>query len=308
VRLSVSNILKMSIAVGISVISAAAQTYAQSVPKAQAGEGRAYEITGSEVWDVPDPVSGRGYQVFVALPPSYATQPNRRYPVLYVTDADYAFPIIRQIGRRLNVEGPKIKEFILVGLSYAKGEDGAVSRRRDYTPTPRGPSSSPAGAIHGEGKAYQHYLADQVKPFIAGRYRTDPAGAFFLGHSYGALLGAQILFTEPGLFNGYVLGSPSLWYDKRHAMKLEEAYAKQNKDLAAKVYLYVGSYEALRKGDRRYSQTVDMVVDNKAFEAALKSRNYPNLQMKSVVLEDEDHLTVAPRGFTQGLKYLLSVR
>lgn len=307
-RLNIPNIRKISIAVGISIASAATHTYAQSTPKAQAGEGRAYEVTGSEVWDVPDPVSGRGYQVFVALPPSYTAQPNRRYPVLYVTDADYAFPIIRQIGRRLNIEGPQIKEFILVGLSYAKGEDGAVSRRRDYTPTPRGPSSAPSGAIHGEGKAYQHYLADQVKPFIAGRYRTDPAESFFLGHSYGALLGAQILFTDPGLFNGYVLGSPSLWYDKRHAMKLEDGYAKQNKDLAAKVFLYVGSYEALRKGDRRYSQTVDMVADNKAFEAALKSRHYPNLQMKSVVLEDEDHLTVAPRGFTQGLKYLLSVR
>ena len=50
------------------------------------------------MWDVPDPVSKRGYQVFVALPPSYAKQPQRRYPVLYVTDADYAFPIIRQLG------------------------------------------------------------------------------------------------------------------------------------------------------------------------------------------------------------------
>ena len=95
------------------------------------------------MWDVPDPVSKRGYQVFVALPPSYAKQPQRRYPVLYVTDADYAFPIIRQLGRRLNVEGPKIEEFILVGLSYAKGEEGRVSRQRDYTPTPNGPSTAP---------------------------------------------------------------------------------------------------------------------------------------------------------------------
>jgi len=30
--------------------------------------------------------------------------------------------------------------------------------------------------------------------------------------------------------------------------------------------------------------------------------------MKSAVFDDEDHLTVAPRGFTQGLEYLLRVR
>ncbi|MBC9902850.1 alpha/beta hydrolase [Achromobacter xylosoxidans] len=302
------NALLVTLLVSVGVPGGSTQALAQSRPKAQSGEGRPYEIADSEVWDVPDPVSGRGYQVYVALPPSYAKQPQRRYPVLYVTDADYAFPIIRQLARRLNVEGPQIEEFILVGLSYGKGEDGGVSRQRDYTPTPNGPSTAPANAVHGQARAYQAYLRDQVKPYITARYRTDPARTLFLGHSYGALLGTQILFTEPGMFNGYVLGSPSLWYDKRHALKLEARYAQQHRDLTANVYLYVGAYEALRKGDRRYNQTVDMVADNRALEAALQSRQYPGLKLKSVVLNDEDHLTVAPRGFMQALKYLLPVR
>lgn len=298
----------ISLTTGCALVALPAKAQPQSAAKVQPGEGRPYEVADSEVWDVPDPVSRRGYQVFVALPPSYAKEPQRRYPVLYVTDADYAFPIIRQINRRLNLDGARVEEFILVGLSYAKGEDGAVSRRRDYTPTPNGPSSSPAGTIHGQGRAYQSYLRDQVKPFIAARYRADPARALFLGHSYGSLLGAQILFTEPGLFSGYILGSPSLWYDKRHALGLEASYATQNRDLPAKVFLYVGEYEALRKGDRRYSQSVDMVADNRTLETAMRGRKYPSLNLKSVVLNDEDHLSVAPRGFTQGLKYLLPAR
>ncbi len=305
---SVLNTLVIPLVAGFGLAAMPANAQSQSAVKTQAGEGRPYEVAGSEVWDVPDPVSGRGYQVFVALPPSYAKEPQRTYPVLYVTDADYAFPIIRQISRRLNLDGPKLEEFILVGLSYAKGEDGAASRRRDYTPTPNGPSSAPAGTVHGQGRAYQTYLRDQVKPFIAARYRADPSRALFLGHSYGSLLGAQILFTEPALFSGYILGSPSLWYDKRHALGLEASYAAQNRDLPAKVFLYVGEYEALRKGDRRYSQSVDMVADNRTLETALRGRKYPNLSLKSVVLNDEDHLTVAPRGFTQGLRYLLPAR
>lgn len=304
----VLSTLLIPLAAGFALVTIPAKAQPRSAAKVQPGEGRPYEVADSEVWDVPDPVSGRGYQVFVALPPSYAREPQRKYPVLYVTDADYAFPIIRQIGRRLNLDGPKLEEFILVGLSYAKGEDGAASRRRDYTPTPNGPSSAPAGTVHGQGRAYQIYLRDQVKPFIAARYRVDPARALFLGHSYGSLLGAQILFTEPGLFSGYILGSPSLWYDKRHALGLEASYAAQNRDLPAKVYLYVGEYEALRRGDRRYSQTVDMVADNRTLETTLRGRKYPNLSLKSVVLDDEDHLSVAPRGFTQGLKHLLPAR
>jgi len=302
------NALLVALIISFGTVSAPTYAQAPSSPRMQTGNGHPYEIPDSEVWDVPDPISKRGYQVFVALPPSYAAQPQRRYPVLYATDADYAFPIIRQLARRLNVEGPQVEEFILIGLSYGKGEDGGVSRQRDYTPTPNGPSTASPNAIHGQAQAYQQYLRDQVKPFVNAQYRADPAKAIFLGHSYGALLGTQILFTEPGLFSSYILGSPSLWYDKRHALKLEASYAKKNQDLNAKVYLYVGEYEALRKGDRRYNQTVDMVADNRALEAALQSRKYPSLTLKSAVLNDEDHLTVAPRGFMQAMKYLLPAR
>lgn len=269
----------------------------------QAGMGSPYVLLGTEVWDLPDPVSKRGYQVFVSLPASYAKEPQRRYPVLYVTDASYAFPIVREIGRRINGERPQVEEFILVGLSYAKGEDPKLSRNRDYTPTENGPKSAPAGSDHGHGAAYQSYLRDQVKPFITGRYRTDPKRALFLGHSYGGLLGAQILFTEPELFSGYVLGSPSLWFDNRHIFGLEAAYAAKHRDLPARVYLYVGEYESVR-----HRRNNEMVGDNRAFETQLKKRAYRGLALKSEVLNDEDHVSVAPRGFTHGLKFLLPAR
>src|SRR5581483_3745895 len=74
-------------------------TQAQMQPtKVQQGGGQPYVLIGTEVWDVPDPVSQRGYQVFVSLPASYQKEPNRRYPVLFVTDANYAFPVIREIS------------------------------------------------------------------------------------------------------------------------------------------------------------------------------------------------------------------
>lgn len=275
---------------------------------AQRGEGLPYEIADTQVWDVADPVSGRTYQVFVALPPSYGEQPQRRYPVLYVTDADYAFPVIKQIGRRLNVERPNVEEFILVGLSYAKGEGGMHSRRRDYTPTPNGPSTAPADAVHGKAAAYAAYVRDQVLPFVAKRYRTDERRRLFLGHSYGALLGTEILFSEPKLFDGYILGSPSFWYDRRHMAEREKAYAAKHKDLPARVYMYIGEYEEMRPGDPRYAKDVNMVTDTRAMDRALRSRNYPSLRLETEVLNDEDHFTVAPRGFTHGLKYLLPAK
>lgn len=287
-------------------------TAATSPPPArvdgQRGGGQPYEIVGSEVWDVPDPVSGRTYQVFIALPRSYADHPGRRYPVLYATDAGYAFPLLNQIARRLNAGGPAIEDFILVGLSYAVGEDGMSSRRRDYTPTLAGGPGAPTNAVHGQGDAYLAYLRDQVLPFMAGRYRTDENRRYFLGHSYGALLGTQILFTQPGLFAGYILGSPSYWYDGHYMERREAAFAAAGQDIEARVYMYVGQYEDTRPGDPRFATRHDMVTDARRMVGALRGRDYPSLQVELEVLEGEDHLSVAPRGFTRGLKYLLGPR
>lgn len=268
-------------------------------------DGSPYVLQGTQVWAVPDPVSGRSYDVFVSLPASYAASPNRRYPVLYVTDADYAFPIIRQIARRVNLNGPVIEEFILVGLSYAKGENPVASRNRDYTPTPRGPRSA-SSMLHGEGAAYQAYLKTQVLPFVEDRFRADPAQRVLLGHSYGGLLGAQILFTDPALFKAYVLGSPSFWFDKRHIMTMEADYARTHRDLPADVFMYIGAYET--PGDSRRNTEVDMVGDLRSMERVLTSRAYPSLRVRSTVLEDEDHLTVAPVGFTRSLMAVLPAR
>lgn len=282
-----------------------AQGEAKPGVSVQRGAGLPYEVTDSEGWDVPDPVSGRGYQVFVALPPSYHAQPQRRYPVLYVTDADYAFPLLKQIGRRLNVESPTVEDHILVGLSYAKGEGGMESRRRDYTPTANGPTGTPAGTVHGGSKAYQAYVRDQVLPFAAQRYRTDEKRRIFLGHSYGSLLGTQILLSEPRLFDGYILGSPSFWFDRPYMADQERAYAAKHGDLPARVYMYIGEYEETRPGDARFAKSGNMVTDTKSMAQALRSRNYPSLHLQMEVLNDETHVSVAPRGFTHGLKFML---
>jgi len=266
-------------------------------------EGAPYVLKGTQVWTVPDPVSGRDYEVFVSLPASYEAQPTRRYPVVYVTDADYAFPIIRQVARRVNLNGPVIEEFILVGLSYARGDEPAASRNRDYTPTPNGPRNS-SSAIHGQGPAYQAYLKTRVLPFVEARFRADPRRRVLLGHSYGGLLGAQILFTDPTLFHAYILGSPSFWFDRRHIMKMEADYARTHRDLPAEVFMYIGEHETPGPGPRRTKDT-DMVADVRVMEATLKARAYPGLRVRSIVLEDEDHLTVAPVGFTRALLAVL---
>ncbi|MCI4566660.1 alpha/beta hydrolase-fold protein [Lysobacter sp. CFH 32150] len=268
----------------------------------------AYTIPDTEVVELRSALLQRDYQLFVALPESYRTQPDRRYPVVFVTDANYAFPLIRAIGARVGAHGKGVQEFILVGLSYAKGDTPAFSRRRDYTPTTGAPKDAEPDAsghppVHGEAERYRRFIAQEVFPLVASSYRSDMQRKIFAGHSYGALLGTHILFAEPTMFQHYILGSPSLWFDHDVMFAREQQYAAAHSDLPADVYFGIGGYEQANAAsdDPRFSAEGDMVGDMHRFERALASRRYPHLRIASDVIDGEDHLTVAPIIITRGL-------
>jgi predicted alpha/beta superfamily hydrolase len=288
--------------------------HAGATPEAQAPQQapRPYAIPETEVLEIHSTILDRDYELFVALPESYATHPGRRYPVVFVTDANYAFPLVRAISRRVGDHGHGLEDFILVGLSYAKGDTPAYSRRRDYTPTPRGPRDAGPDAsgrpvLHGGAEPYRQHLLAEVFPRVASRYRADMRRKVFAGHSYGALLGAHILFTEPSMFSHYILGSPSLWYDSGVMFKREGQYAASHPDLAADVFLGIGEYERANpaSADPRYSDEGDMVGDMHRFRRTLAARNYPALRIDATVIPGEDHLTVAPVIITRGLQRAL---
>jgi uncharacterized protein len=288
--------LRLSKFFGISLI---AFIFSSAVVQA-APTVRPYELEGTEVQTIPSKILHRDYEIFVSLPASYATS-KKSYPVLFITDANYAFPLIRSINRRVSDNGKKLEEFILVGLSYAKGDDPVHSRNRDYTPTDTTNNSSERPT--GQAEPYRQFIEKEVFPFVAANYRADMSRKIFSGHSYGSLLGIHMLLTEPQMFNQYILGSPSLWYDKRVMFDMERNYAASHKDMPAQVFMLIGSFETVRPKEHnpRYNKESDMVKEMKEFETRLKSRHYPNLSVHSEVIQDEDHLTVFPSLITRGL-------
>jgi predicted alpha/beta superfamily hydrolase len=291
------------IVLACSTLHAAAQSIAL--------EGAPYVLEGTEVRTIRAKNLQRDYQVFVSLPASYEKS-GRSYPVVFVTDANYAFPVTRAIAARAGNHGKEIEEFILVGLSYARGDTPTYSRRRDYTPAPtadRSVTSDMPGREpkFGEAEGYRRFITEEVFPFVAQRYRADMARKTLMAHSYGSLLGLDFLFNEPTAFENYVLGSPSLWFANKVMFERERAYAAKNRDLKANVYFAVGGFETLRPGPR-YNKDDDMVRDMRDFMRALRSRHYPNLRMEGEVIRDEDHLTVAPIIITHGLRWALPGR
>jgi len=260
-------------------------------------------LPDTESLRVHDPI-GRDYALWVALPAGYAAHPQKRYPVVYVTDALYSFPLVRSVRNLVGQQGVNIEDFILVGLPPQEGLTSKQSRSRDYTPSD--PVRTPAGyysddVTYGGAAHYRDFLADHALPMIDARYRTDPARRVFAGHSYGALLGAYVLTTQPDMFGTYILSSPSLWFDQGLLPRMQDAAVMPSQPI--RVLLSVGGYETVKPGPR-YSTGNDMLRQSADFAGQLR-RSGRKLQVENIVMDGEDHLTVYPRVITRALLEVL---
>jgi len=150
----------------------------------------------------------------VWLPPGYADPVNvaTRYPVLYMLDGQNLFDACTGFGHhewqidetisRLIAEGA-LAPLIVVGI------DNAGSRRAfEYLPykdTVSDPRSNEP-----DGKRFPDFMATEVIPFIAGRYRVSSGPQAIGGSSYGAIAALYSALTRPDLFNAAIIESPSL--------------------------------------------------------------------------------------------------
>lgn len=273
----------------------AAVTFLASAAPAQAKSmcGKTQHVTVP----LPDPLSGRRYEIYVSLPVGYAEDSRKSYPLLLLADGGRAFGKLSCEVKALAQKNAIDDEPVVVGLSYATGENLEVSRRRDYTPVARWANDR----AYGGAAAYQAYLRDVVLRYVESHYRTAPDRRIFWGHSYGGLLGAHIFLTSPELFQTYILGSPSFWYADGAVYNLEETYVKRSRQLSARVLLYVGGSETSRYDTARKGNTRDMVAGMRAFEERIRSRNYEGLLVRTRTISRKDHISSVRPGFAWGL-------
>ncbi len=290
-----------AVAFGSPAVDAVPQPAQNKVETANAtpvSEPSAYVLRDSEVRSLSSATLDRSYKLQIKLPPGYSAAENagHRYPVIYFNDATYTW--LTAVGVTIFPFHTQVYEkAILVGLSHAEGEKSQLSRTRDYTPTDSPRTRYPSGGA----KQYLAFLKDEVLPFIETNYRADPERRILSGVSYGGLFGAYALLEEPGLFQDYILTSPSLWHNARVMFELEKAAFASGKNLTGRVYFATGEAEI----PERSPGFPNMVGDQKDFAARLRSRGYAGLQVRDEIVEDGTHLTTYPIGLTRALRWML---
>jgi predicted alpha/beta superfamily hydrolase len=222
-------------------------------------------------------ITGRTYQISVALPENYATS-NETYPVLYAVDANIQFGTVVETAREQHQFGI-IPELIIVGIGYPVDRYAESQELR-------------VGDICGRGDrdGFLEFIRQELIPLVELEFRANPAGRALYGHSCGGLFALHALFEGDGTFESFIAGSPAT----RRVRPLESTYAESHNSLRAQ--LFVSSGLLL---DEPFPENPTDIME---FVTILESRNYSGLQIKSAYFEDENHITVIPATISRGLR------
>jgi enterochelin esterase-like enzyme len=156
--------------------------------------------------NLPSKFFGWNRGIHIYLPPSYGTEPQRRYPVLYLHDGQNVFSSagtnvafgwgnweLDKTADELSRAG-KMREIIMVAV------DNSLGRYEEY-----------CGRHHAAGvttnTAFEDYAAlliTELKPRIDREYRTlpDAAHTAVMGSSMGGICSLALAWEHPEIFGG----------------------------------------------------------------------------------------------------------
>lgn len=257
----------------------------------QAAVARSYPpvpIAGSELRTLHSSNTGRDYDIYVLLPQTYAGNPGRKYPVLYVLDGQWDFKLLASITGGLYYDR-YVPDMFVVGITYSgRNANYDTLRAMDYTP-------AATSQLRGSGDApkFLQFIRRELTPFIESNYRADPAHRVLLGNSFGGLFTVYAMLSDPAFFSGYIASSPAVTYADRAAFAQETAYAAKTKELNARLFVGVGADEPLSGPVQEYVR-------------ALKSRGYSGLRLESRVIEAERHSGNKPESYNRGLRFIFT--
>lgn len=184
--------------------------------------------------------------VLVYVPPGYADEPDRRYPVLYMHDGqnlvrpeDAFGGVVWAVDEtaQLLIGSGEIEPIIIVGVY------NTPARLDEYTHV-----KAERGKMKGHGgKAdlYGRMIIDELKLFIDGEYRTRPEREFtgLGGSSLGGLVSMYLGLERPDVFSRLAVMSPSAWWGNNQIIR---DVARLGERLPLRIWLDIGKREGSR--------------------------------------------------------------
>lgn len=247
-------------------------------------------------------INNKEYQLYVSLPAGYKQKDAKHYPVLYLLDAYYSYPIISSLHKLLD-SNQEIKGVIIVAIGDKDQSTQSWFKNRmiDYTPS-NDPNVDEEIANNlnintsevktGGASDFLNCLRQDIIPFIDNHYKTTEDRGI-AGHSVGGLFTAYCLVYASDLFSNFGINSPSLFWNDNEMVTDVKRFTMENKGLKANVFLSYGSLEP------------EIIISSiHSFVDTMNKRKSKNTVFTLKVFEGETHTSVIGTSLTNTLRTL----
>ena len=298
--------ITLAIILGVLGVQAIAQQPTPAVRPNIQNDGTPVVLARATQYDITSRVNGETYRVMVSTP--FMADPAVAYPVLYVLDGNAWFEtandtLLKQSESRI------ASPAIVVGVGYPTDDRPEWGRRRNYDLTFAEDRAPSAQGRSGGADLFLRMVEEEIKPFVAARYKVDRTRQIIWGHSYGGLTALRSLFRNPTAFSTYILSSPSIWYNGGDVLADEEAFSKRARggELHLKILITSAGDEQYRGSDPQRQAADNRMVDNASDLAArLKALNSRNITVARTIFDGEVHNTVAPASLSRAVHFALA--
>jgi predicted alpha/beta superfamily hydrolase len=185
-------------------------------------------LTIGETREIKSDILNESRQLNIYLPASYATNSNKKYPVIYLLDGSMDEDFLHIVGlvqfgsfSWVNM----VPESIVVGITN-------IDRKRDFTYPSTYRQDKTDLPTSGKSGSFIDFIEKELQPYIDSNFNTS-ASKTIIGQSLGGLLATEIAIKNPELFDNYIIVSPSLWWDNESLLTVEP------KSYSAKKSIYI---------------------------------------------------------------------
>lgn len=249
-------------------------------------DGNAFVVPNTKVHKIQSNiVSNQIYEVRIALPGSYASSPNQKYPIVVVLDGQWNFTNVADIIGKLAYDG-RMPEAITVAITWGgEGDNPDLLRWRDFLrPT------MPEFPMSGGASLFLDALTQELIPFVENHYRVADKKVL-VGASLGGLFTSYAMVEKPGYFDGHIAVAGAYWVDGEY-LDGKLAAMKRTKALSGvRSFLATGTYD----GNQAHVST---------FNERVKDAHLKEFKNKFKSFSDLGHAGVEPSAYTYGLQYI----
>lgn len=183
------------------------------------------------------PQLNRTRRIWAYLPPDYALNPNKRYPVLYMQDGQNLFdPTSTTSDWKIDEAMNALAQNGDAGCIIVGIDNGGSHKNDEYSPW------STASYGGGQGAEYVNFIVSTLKPYIDNNYLTlsDRDHTGIMGSSMGGLISMYALIEHQETFSKAGIFSPTFSFN---GTKMAEYIASKGKLNDVRVFFLAGGLE-----------------------------------------------------------------